>query len=165
MDGLGVGALNIHMISRLKPRIFEAGTKARDYDLVMIHTGTNMWAPKRHPQWAKAAISLIRKSLGPDVSSCSCLLLTSVIRKRSVRMADCSREKRQIARNEKAAFWDFYHVMGSWLDLHWRKVGYAAPDYVHLKEGLHKMMMENFANTLLQNGKSYWREQAPKCKI
>lgn len=169
VDGLGVGALNLAMMARLDRNIFHSGLTARNYDLVIIHTGTNMWAPRGHPRWAKTVIDRLRLALGQDVS----ILLLSPpdfrdkkTKQPHIRMAQCGKEKKQIAQNEKVAFWDYYKVMGGFGSiLKWRKQGLTAPDYVHLKEGLHKIMMQNFAETLYQHGKSLWRKEFPLCKI
>lgn len=167
VDGLGVGALNLYRTATLKEELFAAGLKQRAYDLVVFHTGTNMWNPKKHSSWAKTVIARLRAALGDDIS----IMLVSPpdfrdkkTKKSHPRMAACGQEKKAIAAAEGIAFWDYYAAMGGAGSISkWRDQGMVAPDYVHLKEGLHKIMMTKMTAALLAHGNQLWEDKKGDC--
>lgn len=172
VDGLGVGALNLARLAAIEEKQFIAGHRARKYDLVIIHTGTNMWAAKRnHAKWAATFIRRIRAALGNDVSI---LMLPppdfakrqAGILRSHTRMRAAGREKKEIAAIEHIAFWDYYKSMGGLGSIMaWKRKGMVAGDYIHLKERLHKIMMARLATALLQGARKYWAANGLDCKI
>lgn len=155
VDGLGCSALSVFRMQQMDPAVFEASLKARGYDMVILHTGSNMWSPDGHPKWMGMVIERIRRALGPQTP----ILVLSppdFMEKRGnflvghERMAQCTQEKRQIAHDNGLAFWDFYTAMGGLGSvLKWKRRGVVQPDMVHFKPGFHDIMWGRLARALL----------------
>ncbi len=170
VDGLGVGALNVKTMREIKFRLFAAGLRARRYDLVILHTGTNMWGPGFHPGWAKEVITRIRTTLGPNTSI---LVLSPPAFGKWIkgriqghkRMAACAREKRDISKANKVAFWDYFHSMGGRESVaRWRKSDHIKGDLVHFKPSFHKLMMKRLGRALMAGFRAFLRRKKIRCR-
>jgi len=170
VDGLGIGALNVKTMRNIKPKLFSAGLAARRYDLVILHTGTNMWGPGFHPGWARAVIDRIRAALGPRTSI---LVLSPPAfgkwKKGRIqghkRMAACGREKRDIAAANKIAFWDYFRSMGGRTSVaKWRKSNHIHGDLVHFKPPFHELMMKRLGDALMAHFRAYLRRKGIRCQ-
>lgn len=157
VDGLGVGALNMKFMMEMDERLFIDAMRARDYDLVILHTGSNMWAPRLHPGYFEGVIKRIRAALGDDVS----ILVLSApdfTRERSgpgvghKRMRQCRDEKRALSRQHRVAFWDFYEEMGGRGSImRWRRQGMVKGDLVHFKPPFFDLMMGRLTRVFLED--------------
>lgn len=170
VDGLGVGALNVKTMREIKSNLFVAGLSARRYDLVILHTGTNMWGPGFHPGWAREVVTRIRDALGPRAS----ILVLSPPAfgkwKRGriqghKRMAACAREKRDIATANKIAFWDYFRSMGGQDSIaRWRRSDHIHGDLVHFKPPFHELMMKRLGRALMARFRAYLRRKGIRCQ-
>ncbi len=169
IDGLGVGALNVKTMRAIRPDLFQAGLRARSYDLVILHTGTNMWGPGFHPGWARDVIQRIRAALGPRVSI---LILSPPAFGRwrkgrargHERMAACAREKRLIAAANGTAFWDYFRSMGGLRSVaRWRRSGYIHGDLVHFKPPFHELMMKRLGGAILARFRAFLKRRGLNC--
>lgn len=170
VDGLGVGALNVKTMRDIKSQLFTAGLSARRYDLVILHTGTNMWGPGFHPGWAREVIARLRSALGPHAS----ILVLSPPAfgkwKRGriqghKRMAACAREKRDIAAANKIAFWDYFRSMGGRESIaRWRRSDHLHGDLVHFKPPFHELMMKRLGRALMARFRAYLRRKGIRCQ-
>jgi len=169
VDGLGVGALNVKTLQEIKSKLFIAGLAARRYDLVILHTGTNMWGPGFHPGWAREVIHRIRSALGPRASI---LVLSPPVfgkwKRGSIaghpRMEACAREKRDIAAANKVAFWDYFRSMGGRESIvKWRHSGHIYGDLVHFKPPFHRIMMRRLGRALMTQFRVYLRRKGIGC--
>lgn len=169
VDGLGVGALNVKTLQEIKSKLFAAGLVARQYDLVILHTGTNMWGPGFHPGWAREVINRIRAAMGPRASI---LVLSPPAfgkwKKGRIeghkRMAACAREKRVIAANNKVAFWDYFRSMGGRASIpKWRRSDHIHGDLVHFKPPFHELMMKRLGRALMDRFRDYLRRKGIRC--
>ncbi len=117
IDGIGINSGNYKWLLRADETMFDAGLKARQYDLVVLASGISMWSELDHFGLARTLIGRIRKALGNDVSI---LVLTpglwgerkddkAILRSHIKRVV---KEKRQVAERNGAAFWDYYKAMG-----------------------------------------------------
>ncbi len=149
--------------------VFIDSMHKRACDLVIFHTGSNMWSPQGHPGWMRTAIDRTRRALGPDVP----ILILSppdfATRKLHgfleghPRMEQRTQEKRQAAQELKLAFWDFYAAMrGRGSVLQWSKKGVARPDFIHFKPRFHDIMWGNLARAMMKALSE--RQLSPKAK-
>ena len=169
VDNLAVGALNLAMLARTNSEAFVGAMKARKYDLVIFHTGSNMWNPRGHPRWAKTMVERIRTAAGKDIS----ILFLSppdFAQKKdgkmrsNKRMVNCTREKRAIALANKAAFWDYFNEMGGLGSVvKWRKKRMVKPDHVHLLPPFHKLMWTRLSHVLLEGMRKHMKKKNITC--
>ena len=171
VDGLGIKLLALNYMDNMDSAQFKAGLKARNYDLVIFHTGTNMWAPKKHFDWAKSVFDHVKQALGNDVSILVLSPPDFVKRKKGKtlqaepRMFACAREKRQITLDNKVAFWDFYEAMGGLGSVfQWRKQKLVTKNHVHYTAEFHDLMMHKFTNSLLERTRQYWMKIGMNCE-
>lgn len=170
VDGLGVGALNVQTMRNIKSQLFVAGLRARRYDLVILHTGTNMWGPGYHPGWARIVIERIRSALGPRAS----ILVLSPPAfgqwkqgriQGHKRMATCTREKRDIAAANKIAFWNYFRSMGGRNSIaKWRISDHIHGDLVHFKPPFHRLMMKRLGRAIMAGFRAYLRRKGIHCQ-
>jgi len=169
VDNLAVGALNLMRLAQTTEKSFIGTIKERKYDLVIFHTGSNMWAPKGHPKWAKRVVDRIRAALGKDVSILFLSPPDFAERKdgkmvSNRRMKTCTKEKRTIALANKCAFWDYFNEMGGLGSvIKWRKKKMVKPDYVHLLPPFHKMMWTRLGHVLLEGLRQRVKERKISC--
>lgn len=170
VDGLGVGALNLAMLSDSDAEIFKASMKDRNYDMVAFHTGTNMWAPNVHPKWAKTVIGRVREALGPDVAIIF-LSPPDFARRRgprrvsNERMQECGKEKQQIAKDLNFAFWDFFNASGGLGAIsNWDDKKLVHGDLVHYKQPFHQKMAQRFAWAFLHSFENYLIRKGHTCE-
>ncbi|MEO1270014.1 MAG: hypothetical protein AAFX99_18155, partial [Myxococcota bacterium] len=169
VDGLGVGALNLAMLSDSDADVFKDSMKDRNYDMVAFHTGTNMWAPNVHPKWAKTVIDRVRETLGPDVAIIF-LSPPDFARRRgprrvsNERMEECGQEKQQIAKEMNFAFWDFFNASGGLGAISkWDDQDYVLGDLVHYKQPFHQKMSLRFTWAFLREFEDYLERQGHPC--
>ena len=169
VDNLAVGALNLMRLAQTTSKSFIETIKARKYQLVIFHTGSNMWAPKLHPKWAKTVVERIRAALGQDVSILFLSPPDFAQRKEgkmvsNPRMKNCAREKRTIALANKCAFWDYFKEMGGLGSvIRWRKKRMVKPDHVHLLPPFHKMMWTRLGHALLLDMRRHLEKRKITC--
>lgn len=169
VDNLAVGALNLAMLARTDSETFIAAMKARRYDLVIFHTGSNMWNPGAHPRWGKTIVERIRAALGKDISIIF-LSPPDFAQKKdgkmvsNKRMVNCSKEKRTIALANKSAFWDYFNEMGGLGSvIKWRKKRMVKPDHVHLLPPFHKLMWTRLSHVLLDGMRKHMKKRSITC--
>jgi len=162
IDSLGVGALNCYLMTREDRALNRRMLTDRGYDLIIFGTGTNMWAPKKHPEWMREVIERHREAL-PGVS----LLILSppdYVRNRAAakthwRMKQCRDEKREIARENGVAFWDFQQAMGGDASIvKFASLGFASKDYVHLTQTGATYMARRLLRALFLDFQQYLAE-------
>lgn len=162
VDSLGVGALNCYLMTLEDRELNRRMLADRGYDLVIFGTGTNMWAPKQHPLWMREVIERHREAL-PGAS----LLILSppdYVQSRTAakthwRMKQCRDEKRQIARDNNTAFWDFQQAMGGDASIvRFARRGFAAKDYVHLTQPGAAYMARRLLRALFLDFQQYLAE-------
>jgi hypothetical protein len=155
VDSLGVGALNVRLLSGMDQPLAIEGLKRRDYDLIIDATGTNMWAPKSHAVWLDEVLKTWRTAL-PNAS----YMLWSPpdhIHKgggltSEPRMKACTQEKHDIALAEKIGYWDQYNALGGFGSMpKWYKDGWCEPDGVHLGPKMNQYVGERFVHALLDS--------------
>ena len=170
VDGLGVGALNLKFMDRMNEDLFTAGLKSRNYDLVILHTGTNMWAPKMHPKWAKNVFQKFRQALGPDVSILVLSPPDFAEKKKGKpmrahpRMAACTKEKKVIAAQNNVAFYDFFAEMGGLGSVfEWRKKKLVSGDMVHYNQPFHDLMVAKYSRAIMTQMDGYLKRKGMSC--
>ena len=168
VDGMGVNSLSIYHLSKIAEDQFVDGLKSRNYDLVIIHLGTNLAAaPRQHRRWSKIVIDRARKALGDDVP----ILFLSPpdyarrgIGRSQKRMITVTREKREIAHANGIAFWDYFNAMGGHGSIFgWHKKGLVSGDLLHLQFGLHDVMATKLAGALMAETAQDWRATQYTC--
>ena len=168
VDGMGVNSLTIYHLSKIAEDQFVDGLKSRNYDLVIIHLGTNLAAaPRQHRKWSKTVIDRARKALGDDVP----ILFLSPpdyarrgIGRSQKRMIKVAQEKREIARANGLAFWDYFKAMGGYGSIFgWHKKGLVSGDLLHLQFGLHDVMTNKLAGALMAETAQDWRATQYTC--
>lgn len=170
IDGLGINTGNYKWLLRADPTMFEAGLRARGYDLVVLATGTSMWAEMDHQGLAAQLIGRIRKALGTDVSI---LVMTPGVwgdRKHDKLIARdhierVVKEKREVAQRHGCAFWNYHRAMGGDRALpHLVATNQIYRDLLHfppithlkmmrrLNAALHASLLDHFAATGIDCG-------------
>ena len=140
VDSLGVVGVNVQqMVTKNDAKVFEATLARRKYDLVVLLTGTNeAFLPEKHKEWMKTVIDLHRRA-NPDVSilvmSPPDHMESNTATHSGVRIVRVSKEKREIAEENRAAFWDFRQAMGGDASIRaFANKKWAQPDLIHLTE-------------------------------
>jgi hypothetical protein len=153
VDGIGINGLSAITWQRFNEASLIAGLARRNYDLIFEQTGTNMWSPQKHlplltkviEQWRTAApkASLMLWSpadfMHPDTN------------KSEPRMLQATKEKHEISKANKIAYWDQYGAMGGWGSaVKFHKIGWDSPDGVHFGPNLSAYIGERFVYALLR---------------
>jgi len=160
IDNLSASSLNAWFLGRLDETRFKEGLQSRNYDLVILHTGTNMWSPRKNRRDTTKTIHRVRDALGVDVSM---LILTPGDagrgrRRRGFRwrMKHCAQEKRDIAAQTRVALWDYYRAMGGTKSISkWVKARLASLDYVHPKAGMNQVMFTSLGHSFFEEYQGY----------
>jgi len=163
VDSLGTGALNYEQLGRVEETTRRAMLKERNYDLIIFLLGTNMWAPDKHEQWTKTAISSFRAAL-PDTP----LMLMSPpdVGKNNKdwesdpRIEVMAKLFRDIAKSEHLLYWDFWKAMGGKGSMkQFAKNNIALRDFVHLTWKGGGIMGRRFTHELLRGLTAYTHER------
>ena len=139
VDSLGAGALNFEQMQHVSSTVRVQMLEHRRYDLVVFLLGTNMFAPDLHGKWVDNVLVDFRAAL-PDtpilILSPPDIVLSGSDAHSDPRIVRLARQMKGIAAKQGAAFWDFREAMGGDVSIKkFRKLGLAAPDYVHLSQG------------------------------
>jgi hypothetical protein len=162
IDNLSASSLNSWYLARLDDRVFQQGLRARKYDLVIVHLGTNMWSGKQHRKSSLTLIQRLRQALGDTLS----IILVSPgdagqpkdKNGFSRRMARCAKEKRLIAKNNRVAFWDYYRAMGGRGSvMKWRAKRAISADLIHPRSSMNRIMWRAFTGEFLAGFRDYLR--------
>lgn len=165
VDSLGVGALNAEQLQYVDKDVHRATLAHRKYDLILDMTGTNMFALEFHPKWMKNVIAMYRSAL-PDVP----ILLVSPPDlghwdkpdQSDGRVVGVAKQKLTIAKDEHAAYWDYWTAMGGQGAIFKFKAhGMAEGDLVHLTEKGGRYMGSRIAQALFR-GLARYAKAHPK---
>ncbi|MBK7402102.1 MAG: hypothetical protein IPJ34_39135 [Myxococcales bacterium] len=165
VDSLGVGALNAEQLQHVDKETHKATLAHRKYDLILDMTGTNMFALEYHPKWMKNVIAMYRSAI-PDVP----VLLVSPPDlghwekqgESDPRVVGVAKQKLTIAKDEHAAYWDYWTAMGGQGAIFKFKAhGMAEGDLVHLNEKGGRYMGSRIAQALFR-GLARWAKAHPK---
>jgi hypothetical protein len=139
VDSLGVGALSPkQMVENENQELNRQMLEHRKYDLILDMVGSNMWDPDLLAGHYATIIGTHRKALPglPFIMLSPPDLVEKPTSKTSdKRIVKVGAQKKQIAAENKVAFWDFRAAMGGELSmLAFRKHGLARPDLTHFNE-------------------------------
>lgn len=148
VDSLGTGALNFVQIQYTSKITRTPMLERRGYKLVMFQVGTNTFMLERHKEDVKRFLAEIKATL-PGVSI---LLMTppDVMKAWDAPHSDpriviVARQLREIADENKVAFWDYREAMGGDTSIKtFIKKGLAAGDKIHLKREGSELMADRF---------------------
>ncbi len=162
VDSLGVGALNAEQLQWVDKESHRLTLAHRKYDLIIDMTGTNMFALDMHPKWMKNLIAMLRAAI-PDVP----VLLVSPPDlghwdkpdESDARIVGVGKQKLEIARVEKTAFWDYWSAMGGQGSIFKFKAhGMAGGDLVHLNEKGGRYMGSRLGQALFRGLAAYGKK-------
>lgn len=138
VDSLGVGSLNAWALARLDTEPNRKMLEHRDYDLVMFLVGTNMYALEKHHEWMGRVMKHLRAATPnvpvlflapPDIT------LGNHGKKTDPRIHTVAEQLHDIAKEHKAAFWDFHAAMGGDLSIvAFRNKKWAQADLIHFTD-------------------------------
>lgn len=138
VDSLGVGSLNAWALARLDTQVNRAMLTHRDFDLVMFLVGTNMYALEKHHEWMGRVIRHHRAATPnlpilflapPDIT------MGNNGKKTDPRIHKVAEQLHDIAKEHKAAFWDFHAAMGGDLSIvAFRNKKWAQADLIHFTD-------------------------------
>ena len=138
VDSLGVGSLNAWALARLDTQVNRAMLTHRDFDLVMFLVGTNMYALEKHHEWMGRVIRHLRAATPnvpilflapPDIT------LGNNGKRTDPRIHKVAEQLHDIAKEHKAAFWDFHAAMGGDLSIvAFRNKKWAQADLIHFTD-------------------------------
>lgn len=138
VDSLGVGSLNAWALARLDTQVNRAMITHRDFDLVMFLVGTNMYALEKHHEWMGRVMRHHRAAIPnlpilflapPDIT------LGNNGKRTDPRIHKVAEQLHDIAKEHKAAFWDFHAAMGGDLSIvAFRTKKWAQADLIHFTD-------------------------------
>ena len=135
VDSFGVGALNSRSQAMKDPALEEAMLRARDYDLVVFHTGHNDGFTHAETPRALASIIAMHRRALPNAPI---LMLTPADRGKTDTMyftRIAVEQRREIAADNQTALWDLFEAMGGRRSMgRFKARGLAASDYVHFNQ-------------------------------
>jgi len=115
IDSLGVGAVSGPLLLRQDPAVMKASLERRGYDLVILLLGSNQVWPVMYERWMAELVDRFRQAL----PHAAVLIMTPVDQVESPtatrsapNLALVARQNRQIAIDNRIAFWDFRGAMG-----------------------------------------------------
>jgi hypothetical protein len=166
VDSLGCGAVSAkHMATREDRALNEAMLAHRGYDLVLELVGSNMFEEKDVLEGEWATIIGTHRAARPDVGVVMMSppdMAETLASPHSVqRIVRVAQMKREIAANQKVAFWDFRQAMGGDLSIvRFRRHKMAWVDLIHLTEKGAAYMADRI-DTAIVRGLSRWLEKHP----
>lgn len=138
VDSLGVGSLNAWALARLDTEVNRKMLEHRDYDLVMFLVGTNMYALEKHHEWMGRVMRHLRAAIPnvpvlflapPDIT------LGNNGKKTDPRIHTVAEQLHDIAKEHKAAYWDFHAAMGGDKSIVvFRNKKWAQADLIHFTD-------------------------------
>jgi hypothetical protein len=163
VDSLGVGASNTMTMMRQEHKIYREAVRNRGYDLVIFLHGTFDVVPwgsyEKHAAWVGDMVKVHRDAL-PGVPI---LIMSPADRAPSLgarhsrpEPEECGRQKREIAKAEHCAFWDFREAMGGDLSIvrfYKRKMAFA--DLIHFTAPGGAYMGSRIVSALFTDFSSY----------
>lgn len=151
VDSFGVGSMNYQRFLMADAELRREQLRHRDYDLVVVWYGMNcMWVPPNRG-WAADTIAALREAR-PDLPIVLVSPPDSVKmgeRKTDPRIQALTTQLREVAAEQRVAFWNFRAAMGgeaSYLDF--MKRGLAANDRAHLSKEGSAAMGQRFLSAL-----------------
>jgi len=154
-ETLGINGAQANLLLRWDETIWAAELTARKPALVILAYGTNeansrRWTEEEYRADMSALLGRIRKA-APGVSI---LMIGPPDCGRGpalVHLADVVRTQREIAREQKIAFWDWReHMGGPGAIRRWVAAGYAQADYIHMTGEGYRMTGEMIVTALLE---------------
>jgi hypothetical protein len=165
VDSLGTGSLNFEQLTIVKNDTRRAQLQRRNYDLVIIQLGTNVWGTDtENKRNAKLFVDELRGAL-PDVPILFVSSPDSMedavpgappAKHSDARVVKMAKTVRVIAEESRAAFWDWHAAMGGADSiLAFAKKGLVEPDRVHLKKSGDELMADRMLSALWDDVATY----------
>jgi len=157
VDGFGIGAANIWHLTKLRKDLFIKGLKDRDYSLVILHLGTNLYRTVHHYGWMKKTVARIREALGNDVPILVLSPPPRGFRRRGavyphLGTRTTAKEKEKYALKLKCAYWNYLAASGGYKSIrYWYRKKFFYGDLVHSRPQFHKHMSALLYNALIRN--------------
>lgn len=163
VDGLGIGGADTEHILRTDERVADATLRWRKYDLVILFTGAIEPDSAAHAAALEKFIDRHRASL-PDTP----ILITGPVDMAqgteekptaNPRIDHVLAEKRRVANEKKAAYWDFRTAMGGPLSIvKFAGKKMAWTDFIHLTDKGGTYMGRRLAYALVMGLRGYLKE-------
>jgi hypothetical protein len=146
VDSLGCGSLNMEQMVEVKPDSRAAGLRRRNYDLVIIHLGTNMFG--YDPTYRKLGKQIIDE-FHQALPKLPFLMLSPPDALEEgqdyvdPRIARLVATMKGIAQDNDQAYWDFYAAMGGKGSIKsFQQRGLAGKDGIHLSRQGDEMLAD-----------------------
>ncbi|HEY8075874.1 MAG TPA: GDSL-type esterase/lipase family protein [Labilithrix sp.] len=164
VDSLGCGSLNMEQMVQVKPDTRAAGLKRRDYDLVIIHLGTNMFGyDPTYRKLGKQIIDEFHQALPnlPFLMMSPPDALEEGQDYVDPRIARLVGTMKAIAVENDEAYWDFYAAMGGKGSIKtFMQRGLAGKDGIHLSREGDQMLADRMLCAITADW-SKWLEKHP----
>ena len=147
LDSLGAGALNYERLGWVANDVRKPGLQQRNYDLVILWLGMNVMFVPPNAGYAKAFIANLREALPhtPILIMSPGDTARDGETKSDPRIVAVINQMRQVAKDEKVAFWDFREAMGGdGAVIGFTKRGLTGEDHIHFGPEGSRLMGDRF---------------------